>query len=67
MSVTAACQTFERLGHQLESKRTFVVVRASVFAGAVIHGLASDTGCKEGESEQRPWEGHGRVGLHGGR
>ena len=67
MSLTAACQTFERLGHQLESKRTFVVVRASVFAGAVIQGLASDTGCDGGESEQCPSEGQGRVGLHDGR
>jgi len=45
----------------------FVVVRASVFAGAVIQGLASDTGCDEGESEQAPSEGPRRVGLHGGR
>lgn len=67
MSLTAACQLIDRLGHELESQRTFVVVRASVFAGAVIQGLASDTGCEEGESEQAPSEGPRRVGLHGGR
>lgn len=67
MSFTAAYQIFERVGHKLESQRTFIVVGASVFAGAVIQGLTSDTGCEEGESEPALSEGPGRVGLHSGK